>query len=158
MNVYGDQTVNVSTVRWSVVCFSSGDNGMKSKPRSWQPCIAVKPPKEEHLNELTCTNQQLMTRELYRPLYQLQCIGNNGDNIWTLRSLCQVGPMNAHMGTEITLYASLSGTTETIWGWRWQFCGLHHNWWWDVMSPLWAGVKTADHGVTTSAFPNKENV
>jgi len=26
-NVYGDQTVDVSTVRWWVVCFSSGDSG-----------------------------------------------------------------------------------------------------------------------------------
>ena len=27
LNIYGDQTVDVSTVKWWVVCFSKGDSG-----------------------------------------------------------------------------------------------------------------------------------
>lgn len=30
---------------------------------------------------------------------------------------------------------------------EWQFPGSHHYWWWDVVSPLQAWVKTAVHGV-----------
>lgn len=37
LNVYGDQTVDVSTVRWWVVHFNSGDNDAKDKPRSRWP-------------------------------------------------------------------------------------------------------------------------
>ena len=37
-NVYGGQTVNVSTVRWWVVHFSSGDNNVKVKQHYWWPC------------------------------------------------------------------------------------------------------------------------
>jgi len=34
LNVYGDHTVDVSTVMWWVARFSSGDCDMKDKPRS----------------------------------------------------------------------------------------------------------------------------
>ena len=37
---------------------------------------------------------------VYRADYQHQCMGNNGGNIEISQSLCQVGPTNAHMGTE----------------------------------------------------------
>ena len=37
LNVYGAQTVDMSTVRHWVVCFSSGDITMKYKPRSVWP-------------------------------------------------------------------------------------------------------------------------
>ena len=37
LNVDGDQTVYVSTVRWWVVHLSSDDNVMKDKPRSERP-------------------------------------------------------------------------------------------------------------------------
>jgi len=43
LNVYGDQTVDVSTVRRWVVRFSSGDSDVKDKPRSGRPCTAVTP-------------------------------------------------------------------------------------------------------------------
>ena len=36
-SIYGDQAADVSTVRWSVVCFSSGDSDMKDKPWSGWP-------------------------------------------------------------------------------------------------------------------------
>ena len=38
LNIYGDQTVDVSTLRRWVVRFSSGDSNMKDKPRSRRPC------------------------------------------------------------------------------------------------------------------------
>ena len=37
LNVYRDQTVDVSTVRQWMVCFSSGDSSVKDKPRSRWP-------------------------------------------------------------------------------------------------------------------------
>ena len=43
LNVYGDQTVDVSTVRQWVARFSSGDSDMKDKPCSGRPCTAVTP-------------------------------------------------------------------------------------------------------------------
>jgi len=43
MNVYRDQTVNVSTVRQWVLYFNSGDSDMKYKPHSGQPCTALTP-------------------------------------------------------------------------------------------------------------------
>jgi len=43
LNIYGDQTVDVSTVRQWVVCFSSGDSDVKDKPHSGWPCTAVTP-------------------------------------------------------------------------------------------------------------------
>jgi transposase len=43
LKVYGDQTVDVSTVwRW-VARFCSGDSDTKDKPRSGRPCTAVTP-------------------------------------------------------------------------------------------------------------------
>jgi transposase len=43
LNVYGDQTVDVSTVRRWVARFSSGDSDVKDKPRSGRPSTAVTP-------------------------------------------------------------------------------------------------------------------
>jgi len=48
--------VDVSTVRWWVVHFSSGDSDVKDKPCSEWPCTAVTPQKEEVLDQLTCVN------------------------------------------------------------------------------------------------------
>ena len=86
LNIYGDQTVNVSTVRWWVVHFSSGNIDVINKPYSRQPCTAVTPQNEEHLNHLISMNQLVMTRELWMEL-NIQCIGNNGGNIGILQSL-----------------------------------------------------------------------
>jgi hypothetical protein len=38
LNVYGNQSADVSTVRQLVVCFSSGDSDMRDRPCSEQPC------------------------------------------------------------------------------------------------------------------------
>jgi len=64
LNVYGDQTVNVSIVRRWVACFSSGDSDVKDKPRSGRPCTIVTPRNKERLDQLICTNWRITTREL----------------------------------------------------------------------------------------------
>ena len=62
--VYGDQTVDVSTVRRWVARFNSGDSDVKDKPRSGRPCTAVTPRNKERLNQLIRANQWITTREL----------------------------------------------------------------------------------------------
>jgi hypothetical protein len=42
LNVYGDQTVDVSTVRRWVARFSSGNSDVKDKPHSGWPCQEMK--------------------------------------------------------------------------------------------------------------------
>ena len=64
LDVYGDHTVDISTVRWWVAHFSSGDSDVKEKPCSEWPCTAVTPWNEECLDQLICANRQIMTREL----------------------------------------------------------------------------------------------
>jgi len=48
LNIYGDQTVDVSTVRQWVECFSRDDSNAKDKPCSG--CMAVTSQNEECLN------------------------------------------------------------------------------------------------------------
>ena len=64
LNVYGDQTVDVSTVRRWVARFSSGDSDVKGKPRSGRPCTALTPHNEERLDQLIRANRLITTREL----------------------------------------------------------------------------------------------
>ena len=64
LNVYGDQTVDVSTVRRWVACFSSGDSDVKDKPCSGHPCTTVTPRNEERLDQLIRANRRITTREL----------------------------------------------------------------------------------------------
>ena len=64
LNIYGDQTVDVSTVRRWVARFSSGDSNVKDRPRSGQPCTAVTPRNEERLDQLIHANWRITTREL----------------------------------------------------------------------------------------------
>ena len=69
-----------------------------------------------HLNQFTCVNCDYTQGTVYGAEYQLQCVGNDGDNTGISKSLHQVGPMNLHTGTERTQYAGLSGPTEPIGG------------------------------------------
>ena len=64
VDFYVDQTVDVSTVRRWVVCFSSGDSDVKDKPRSGRPYTAVTPRNEERLDQLIRANRRITTREL----------------------------------------------------------------------------------------------
>jgi len=148
LNIYGDQTVDVSTARQWVVRFSSGNNDMKGKHTQ----MSHHKIKSISISSSTDYSQ----RTVYRTEYQLQCIGSDGGNIGMSWSLHQVGPTNVHTGIERILCVSSSGAIESIRGWRWQFLGLHHYQWWDVVSPPWARVKTAVHSVAVCEFTIKE--
>jgi len=63
LNVYGDQTVDVSTVRWWVARFSSGDSDVQDKPRSGRPRTAVTPRNEERLDQFIRANRRITIRE-----------------------------------------------------------------------------------------------
>ena len=56
LSVYGDQTVDVSTVRWWVVHFSSAVCNVKNKMHSRQPCTAVTQWNQECLYQLISMN------------------------------------------------------------------------------------------------------
>ena len=60
LNIYGDQTVNVSTVRWWVACFYSSNNNMNDRLHSWWPCTAVILQNEKHLDQLICMSQVMV--------------------------------------------------------------------------------------------------
>ena len=75
----------------------------------------------------------------------LQYVENNSG----ITGISQKGPTDAHTGIKRTPCASLSVPIESIWSWRRVFPGSHHYEWWKVVSPLWAGVKMAAHGVLT---------
>ena len=64
LNIFEDQTVNMSAVRWWVVRFSSGDGNMKDKPCSGQPCTAVTPQNEKYLDQFIYVNWQIKLRKL----------------------------------------------------------------------------------------------
>jgi len=64
LNVYGDQTVDVGTVRRWVARFSIGDSDVKDKPRSRRPCTSVTPRNEERLDQFICANRRITTTEL----------------------------------------------------------------------------------------------
>ena len=114
LNVYGDQTVNVSTMRWKVVCFSSGDRKLKDKPHSRWSCSVVTPQNEVSQSVHPCMSLDYDQGTVYGAEYLLQWVRNNGGSIGILQSLHQVCPTDAHVGTVRTLYASLSGPTEPI--------------------------------------------
>jgi hypothetical protein len=60
LNIYGNQTVDVSTARR----FSSGDSDIRDRLHSRQPFTAVSSWNEEPFNQLICENWQITTREL----------------------------------------------------------------------------------------------
>ena len=68
LNFYGDQTVDVSTVRWWLVSFSNGDSSTKDKPCSRGPLTTATPWNEECLNHLIHMNKQITTKELHTEL------------------------------------------------------------------------------------------
>lgn len=110
LNVYKDQTVGVSTVMGWVARFSSGYSDVKNKPLSDSHAQLLHH-KMESISISSSTNWQYMTRDLCT---ELQYIGNSGGNFGISQSLHQVGPMNAHTGTERTPCASLSGPIELL--------------------------------------------
>ena len=92
LNVYGDWTLDVSTVsQW--VLFSSGTLTWKTTHR-WL-CTVVTPQNEECLDQLIHTSWQTKTRELRKELnISFNVFQNNGGNVGISQSLHQVGPTN----------------------------------------------------------------
>ena len=94
--------MGVSTVRWWVVRFSSGDNNVKDKPCSGQSLTAITSQNEvsqsAHPHESADYNQ----RTVYGDEYQLQFLGNDGDNVGISQTLHQVCPTDFHTGAERT--------------------------------------------------------
>jgi len=68
LNIYGDQIVDVSTVRQWAVHFSSGKSDMKDKPCSRQPRSVVTPQNEVHFSLLVHMHRWIPTRELHMEL------------------------------------------------------------------------------------------
>ncbi|PNF28558.1 hypothetical protein B7P43_G12914 [Cryptotermes secundus] len=64
LKVYGDDTVDISTVRWWAVCFNSGESEVHDKPYPGRPCSAATPHNEQYLDQLIHTDWWIMTREL----------------------------------------------------------------------------------------------
>ena len=60
LNVFGDQTVDVSTGWQWVVHFSSSDSDMKDKPCSGWLCTIITWQNEEHLHQLILTYQLMV--------------------------------------------------------------------------------------------------
>lgn len=63
LNVYGDKTMDVSTVRRWMVRFNSGDSDVRQATFRL-PCAAVSPRNDEHLDQLIRANRRITTREL----------------------------------------------------------------------------------------------
>ena len=98
---------------------------------------------------LVCSSMDYSHGTMFRAEYWLQCVRNDGGNVGISQSLHQVDPMSAHTGKERTPYASLSGPTEPIRGWRRQFPGSCHYQWGVMVSQMWARIKMAVHEVVT---------
>jgi len=119
----GDQTVDVSTVMQWVECCSCANGDVKGKLCCGQPCTAVTPQNEEHLNQLISTNWWSVTRELCMEL-NISC--NMLEMMATVPKFVPCGSTSAQKGTGRTRYASLWTSVEPIQGWRCQFPEFHH--------------------------------
>ena len=119
LNIYGDQTEDVSTVKWAVVCVRCDDSNEKYKPCFGQPQTAVTPQNEEHLNQLICVNWRIVTRELCTELHISFSVLEMMVATLKHHKVCsQLSLTNHHAGTERTLHASLSGPIEPVQGKR----------------------------------------
>jgi transposase len=64
-NFYGEQTVDISTVRHWIRCVSDVGSGLKDMPRSGRPCTAVTEENKKRVNQLILQNRSITTRELH---------------------------------------------------------------------------------------------
>ena len=68
LNIYGEQKVDVSTVKWWVMCFTGGDSDARGNQHSQQLCTIVHPQNEKHLDQLIWANHHIMIKVLYTKL------------------------------------------------------------------------------------------
>jgi len=105
LNIFGDQTVDVSAVRqW--VLFQQWQQWCERQATfqtAVHSCHTVKWRASQlpHLCKLEDYNQETV----YGYEYWIQCFWNDDGNVGISQSLHQLGPMSAHTGTEKTLYA-----------------------------------------------------
>ena len=87
-------------------------------------------------NQLIHTNWQIITREFCT---ELNISFSVLETMVTMLEYCKICtrwvPQMFNAGTERTLYASASGPTEPIQGWKWYSPQVHHYLWWDMGSP-----------------------
>ena len=117
LNIYEDQTVDVSTVQWWVVRLTSGDSNVKDKLCPGWPCICLIVKWRVSWSVHPCKSVDYEHRTVYRAENLFQCISNDSDNIVISQTLCLVSPTDVQIGTEIP-HASFSGSIEPIEGWR----------------------------------------
>lgn len=80
-------------------------------------------------------------------------IWNDLGNVGIRANVCQLISQREQNHHQI----HLSGTAESLRGWRWQFAQTHH-YGWDVMSPKQAGVLTRFNGISTWDLPSKKQL
>lgn len=88
LNIYGDQTEDVSTVRWWVV---------KDKTCSRWQCVIVTPWNEERLDQLICG---VLLGNCVRGWILASVLRKWWCQHWNITMLCQVDPTNVHTRTE----------------------------------------------------------
>jgi len=115
LNIYGDQTVHVSSVRWWAVHFSSGNKWRERQAifqMTMHSCHITKwrVSRSAHVHKSVDYNQGTA----YRVAYQLQRTGNYGGNIGTLQSLCQVSPMNVNRKNSICKFVRTYSTYMSL--------------------------------------------
>lgn len=111
LNVNRDQTVDVSTVRWWLMCFS---NVHSEKPHSRLSCIVASPRNEECLNQIINILQPenwMLSWVCWKQYWQYSNIAKFVPN-WYYRCL---------HNAESLPNASTSGSAEALHSWRWQF-------------------------------------
>jgi hypothetical protein len=58
LNIHGDQTVDMSTMMWWVVCFSSRDSHVRDRPCSRRLHTVVSSRNEKHLDQIISANRR----------------------------------------------------------------------------------------------------
>ena len=107
LSSYGDQTVDVSTVRQWVI------SDRKDKPYSRQPCTAVTPQNEESLDQFIRVNWWITNMKLcIEAEYWLQCIWNNGGNVGLLQAIV---PHGSHRCSQNNRMNTICKFVRTYW-------------------------------------------
>ena len=142
LKIQGKQRVDVSTVRWWVVHFSTGDRDVKDSPCYGWPCTAFTPRNEKHFDQLIHTNWQIM---IGGRCAELNISFSTSEKMVATLEYCKVCAMwITWMLTQeqkehcTQVCPDLLNQTELK---------LTVSWWWDVVLPLWAGLKMAVHRV-----------
>ena len=131
------------------VGFSSGDNVRKDKPCSGGPCTAVSPWNEERLDQIICVNWWFTIRELYMKLKIIfTSLEIMVEALEYSRSYIRWSHECPHRNRKNIIRKFVRFYSTNMWlkltiSWVYHYC------WWDMVSPLQVGVKTAIHWMAT---------